>query len=96
MIMDGEKFAEEDALHRKRQETLNSLSGLVYSVKSQLGDKEGLGGRLTAEDRILLEEIVKQEAEWVEEHAKDASLEDLEEKLAGECLLEMLGGCISD
>ena len=83
MIMEGEKFAEEDALVRKRQETLNSLSSLLYGVKSQLGDKEGLGGKLTAEDRKTLEEIVREEVDWVDEHGKDASLEDLEEKLAG-------------
>ncbi|KAJ3505454.1 hypothetical protein NMY22_g17582 [Coprinellus aureogranulatus] len=82
MILEGEKFAEEDALHRRRQEALNSLSGLVYSVKSQLGDKEGLGSKLTVEDKTALEEIIREEADWVDEHGKDASLEDLDERLA--------------
>ena len=85
MVMEGERFAEEDALVRKRQDTLNSLSSLLYNVKSQLGDKEGLGGNLTVEDRKTLEEIVKEEVDWVDEHGRDASVEDLEEKLAGGC-----------
>ena len=86
MIMEGERFAEEDALHRKRQETLNSLSNLVYGVKTQLADKEGLGGKLTEEDKKTLQVIVTEAVDWVDEHGKDAALEDLEEKLAGTTL----------
>ncbi|KAJ2931321.1 hypothetical protein H1R20_g5861, partial [Candolleomyces eurysporus] len=82
MIMEGEKFAEEDALHRKRQETLNSLSNLVYGVKTQLADKEGLAGKLAEEDKKTLQAVVTEAVDWVEEHGKDASIEDLEEKLA--------------
>lgn len=85
MVAEGERFAEEDAIHRKRQETLNNLSGLVYGAKSQIADKEGWGGKLTAEDKKSLEDILKEGVEWVEEHGKDASVEDLEEKLAGTC-----------
>ncbi|KAF6760079.1 heat shock protein [Ephemerocybe angulata] len=33
MVAEGERFAEEDAIHRKRQETLNNLSGLVYGAE---------------------------------------------------------------
>lgn len=85
MIAEGEQFAEEDALHRKRQETLNSLSSFVYGVKSQVADKEGWANKLVADDRKALEEMVTEGGEWVEEHGNDASLEDLEEKLAGVC-----------
>ncbi|RXW15429.1 hypothetical protein EST38_g10433 [Candolleomyces aberdarensis] len=82
MIMEGERFAEEDALHRKRQETLNSLSNLVYGVKTQLADKEGLAGKLAEEDKKTLQAVVTEAVDWVEEHGKDATIEDLEEKLA--------------
>jgi heat shock protein 5 len=83
MILEAERFAEEDALHRKRQETLNSLSNLVYGVKTQLADKEGLGGKMTEEDKKTLQAVVTEGVDWVDEHGKDATLEDLEEKLAG-------------
>ena len=95
MIMEGERFAEEDALHRKRQETLNSLSNLVYGVKTQLADKEGLAGKLAEEDKKTLQAVVTEAVDWVEEHGKDATIEDLEEKLAGTTLstgfFEILG-----
>ncbi|KAJ2916295.1 hypothetical protein MD484_g4077, partial [Candolleomyces efflorescens] len=82
MILEAEQFAEEDALHRKRQETLNSLSNLVYGVKTQLADKEGLGRKMNEDDKKTLQAVVTEGVDWVDEHGKDATLEDLEEKLA--------------
>ncbi|TFK25540.1 heat shock protein [Coprinopsis marcescibilis] len=82
MVAEGEKFAEEDALHRKRSEALNGLSSFVYSVKSQIADKQGLGGKLSKKDKVALNEVLAEAKNWMEEHGNDASLEDLEEKLA--------------
>jgi heat shock protein 5 len=83
MIKEGEKFAEEDALHKKRTETLNSVSSFVYGLKTQLADKDGMGGKLSSGDKAQLQEIIKEGSEWIDEHSAEASLEELEEKLAG-------------
>ncbi|KAG5646814.1 78 kDa glucose-regulated protein [Asterophora parasitica] len=80
MIAEGEKFAAEDELHRKRVETLNGLSSFVFDLKGQLADKDGLGGKFNVEDRKTVEEAVREGVEWVEENGQGASLEDLEEK----------------
>lgn len=82
MIAEGEKFAEEDQLHKKKTEALNGLSSFVYGLKSQLADKEGMGGKLDKADKNALQHIIKEGSEWLDENGKDASLEDLEEKLA--------------
>ncbi|CAA7259205.1 unnamed protein product [Cyclocybe aegerita] len=82
MIADGEKFAEEDQLHKKRTEALNSLSTFVYGLKNQLAEKDGIGAKLSAADKTKLQETIKEGSEWIDEHASEASLEDLEEKLA--------------
>jgi heat shock protein 5 len=82
MIKEGEKFAEEDALHKKRTETLNSVSSFVYGLKTQLADKDGMGGKLSSGDKAQLQEIIKEGSEWIDEHSAEASLEELEEKLA--------------
>ncbi|KAF8198005.1 heat shock protein 70 family [Pholiota molesta] len=82
MVAEGEKFAEEDQLHKKKTETLNGLSSFVYGLKSQLADKEGMGGKLDKADKSALQHIIKEGSEWLDENGKDASLEDLEEKLA--------------
>jgi len=82
MVAEAEKFAEDDELQRKRIESLNSLSSFVYGVKNQLGDQEGLGGKINDEDKKTLLSTVKETTDWIDEYGSTASVEDLEEKLA--------------
>ncbi|KAF8813684.1 heat shock protein 70 [Phlegmacium glaucopus] len=81
MVAEGEKFAAEDLLHKKRTEALNGLSNFVYGLKRQLSEKDGMAARLDAHDRKKLQEVMKDGSEWIEGQGNDASLEDLEEKL---------------
>jgi heat shock protein 5 len=46
MIREAEEYAAEDELQRKRIESLNNLQNFVWGLKSQLGDQEGLGGKV--------------------------------------------------
>ncbi|KDQ23873.1 hypothetical protein PLEOSDRAFT_62237 [Pleurotus ostreatus PC15] len=82
MVADAEKFAAEDEAQRKRIEALNSLSSYVYGLKSQLGDQEGLGGKLSDDDKKTILTTVKDTTDWIDENGSSASVEDLEEKLA--------------
>ncbi|KAI0289651.1 heat shock protein 70 [Russula brevipes] len=82
MIREAEEFASEDEAARKRIEALNSLSTFVYGLKTQIGDQEGLGGKLEDEDRKTLLAITKETTEWIDSEGQTASAETLEEKLA--------------
>ncbi|KAF9447484.1 heat shock protein 70 [Macrolepiota fuliginosa MF-IS2] len=82
MVADAEKFAAEDEAQRKRIEALNSLSSFVYGLKNQVGDSEGLGGKLDDDDKKTILDAIKETTEWVDENGSSASVEDLEEKLA--------------
>ncbi|KAJ2923135.1 hypothetical protein H1R20_g13959, partial [Candolleomyces eurysporus] len=82
MVAEAEKFAAEDEAQRKRIEALNSLSSFVYGLKSQLGDQEGLGGKLSDEDKKTVLATIKETTDWIDENGSSASTEDLEEKLA--------------
>ena len=82
MVHEAEQFAAEDELQRKRIEALNSLSSFVYGLKTQLGDQEGLGGKISDGDKKTILSTVKDTTDWIEEHGSSASVEDLEEKLA--------------
>ena len=86
MVAEAEKFASEDEAQRKRIEALNSLSSFVYGVKSQLGDQEGLGGKISDEDKKSLLSTIKETTDWIDDNGSSASVEDLEEKLAGSFL----------
>jgi endoplasmic reticulum chaperone BiP len=81
MVKEAEEFAAEDEANRKRIEALNSLSTFVYSLKSQLGDQEGMGGKLDDDDKKAILDAVKETTEWIEEYGQTASSDELEEKL---------------
>ena len=51
MIREAEDFAAEDEVARKRIEALNALSSFVYGLKTQIGDQDGLGGKIDDDDR---------------------------------------------
>lgn len=82
MIREAEDFAAEDESARKRIEGLNGLSTFVYGLKTQIGDQDGLGGKISDEDRKTLLALTKETTEWIESEGQTASAETLEEKLA--------------
>jgi len=82
MIMEAEEFASEDEAARKRIEALNALSSFVYGLKTQIGDQDGLGGKIGDEDRKTLLALTKETTEWIDSEGQTASAETLEEKLA--------------
>jgi endoplasmic reticulum chaperone BiP len=81
MVAEAEEFAAEDEAQKKRIEAINSLSSYVYSLKSQLGDSDGLGGKLDADDKKTLLEAINESTEWIDSEGQSASVDDLEEKL---------------
>lgn len=64
MIKDAETFAEEDKKIKERVESKNELESYAYSLKTQLADKEKLGGKLTDEDKTKVEEAVEEAIKW--------------------------------
>ncbi|GJJ12012.1 hypothetical protein Clacol_006250 [Clathrus columnatus] len=82
MVKEAEEFASEDEAQRKRVEALNALSSFTFTLKSQLGDEEGLGGKLSSEDKKEILAAIKETNDWLESNGQSASAEELEEKLS--------------
>lgn len=82
MVREAEEFAAEDEAQRKRIEALNSLSSFVFGLKSQLGDQEGLGGKISDDDKKTLLAAVKEASDWIDTNGQEATADELEEKLA--------------
>jgi len=82
MVREAEEFASEDEEQRKRIEALNSLSSFVFGLKNQIGDQEGLGGKISDDDKKTLQAAIKETSDWVDENGSEASADTLEEKLA--------------
>ena len=91
MVREAEEFADEDAAVKKRIEAQNSLQSesvshqtyadFVFSLKSQVNDAEGLGGKLSEDDKETILAAVKEKTEWMDEH-QQAEAEDYEEQLS--------------
>jgi endoplasmic reticulum chaperone BiP len=86
MVAEAEKYAEEDKLQAERIQARNGLENYAFSLKNQVNDKDGLGGKIDEDDKEALLEAIKEATEWLEENASTASTEDFEEqkeKLSG-------------
>ena len=80
MIAEAQEFAEEDKATSERIQARNGLENYVFSLKTQVNDEEGLGGKIDDEDKETLLEAVKETSDWLEENAAEATAEDFEEQ----------------
>jgi len=81
MVREAEEFADEDAAVKKKIEAMNGLQNFVFSLKNQVNDAEGMGGKISSEDKAEILAAVKEKTEWLDDHP-DADAEDYEEQLA--------------
>ncbi|KAK4134951.1 glucose-regulated protein [Trichocladium antarcticum] len=80
MVAEAEKYAEEDKATRERIEARNGLENYAFSLKNQANDEEGLGSKISEEDKETILEAVKETQDWLEENAATAITEDFEEQ----------------
>ncbi|TKA81891.1 78 kDa glucose-regulated protein [Cryomyces minteri] len=80
MVEEAEKYAEEDKAAREKIEARNGFENYAFSLKNQLNDDEGLGGKIDDEDKETLMEAVKEAQDWLEENGASAETEDFNEQ----------------
>ncbi|KAF2207915.1 hypothetical protein CERZMDRAFT_114886 [Cercospora zeae-maydis SCOH1-5] len=80
MVEEAEKYAEEDKATRARIEARNGLENYAFSLKNQVNDDDGLGGKIDEDDKEALLEAVKEATDWLEENAQTAEAEDFDEQ----------------
>ena len=80
MIMEAEKYADEDKATKERIEARNGFENYAFSLKNQLNDDEGLGGKIEDDDKETLMDAVKEAQDWLESNAQSAEAEDCEEQ----------------
>lgn len=83
MIREAEAFAAEDAAHKRRIEALHQLSTFVWQLKAQISDPEGLGGKLSTDEKATIRAELKNADDWIEEFGQSASAEEIQDRLAG-------------
>ncbi|PUU73979.1 heat shock protein 70 family [Tuber borchii] len=70
MVAEAEKFADEDKANRERIEARNGLENYAFTIKNQANDEEGLGGRITEDEKEAL----------LEANGSTATTEDFDEQ----------------
>ncbi len=76
MIKDSERFAEEDKKVKDRVDAKNELESYVYSLKTQIADKEKLGGKLSSDEKSTIEKEIEEKIKWLDENQASADIED--------------------
>ncbi len=82
MVKEAEEFAEQDEALRKRVEAMNSLQNFIATLRVQVADKEGLGGKLDKDDKDSINSALKDAEAWLEENGQSAEAQDIEEQLS--------------
>ncbi|KAK0743115.1 heat shock protein 70 family [Schizothecium vesticola] len=80
MVAEAEKYAEEDKATRERIEARNGLENYAFNLKNQVNDDEGMGSKISEDDKETILEAVKETQDWLEENAATATAEDFEEQ----------------
>jgi heat shock protein 5 len=80
MVEEAEKYAEEDKANRERIESRNKLENYAYSLKNQINDEEGLGGKVDDDDKETIKDAVKETQDWLDENQATAASEDFDEQ----------------
>ena len=70
MVAEAEKYAEEDKATRERIEARNGLENYAFSLKNQVNDEEGMGKKISEEDKETILDAVKEAQDWLEENGK--------------------------
>lgn len=80
MLSNHCRYAEEDAQVQKKVEARNALENFTYSLKNQISDNEGLGGKLDSSDKKTIQDAIKSAQDWLESEGQTATPEEIDER----------------
>merc|ERR1719487_2391874 len=78
LVMEAERYKDEDEKLKKKVEAKNGLEAYCFQIKNQLQD-EKLKDKFTEDDKKVIEELSKDTLQWLESNP-DASTEEYEAK----------------
>ena len=80
MVAEAEEFAEADKAVKEKIDARNKLENYASSLKNQVNDEEGLGGKIDDEEKETLLDAVKEAQDWLSSEADSADTEDFDEQ----------------
>lgn len=82
MVEEAEKFRKSDEELKEKVEAQMGLENYIYSIKSQLKDDKGLGGKVPEDEKKAILELAEEKVKWLSENRESASKDDYEEQKA--------------
>ena len=82
MILDAEKFAEEDKAVKERIDAKHALQNYIYQMRNTIEDKDKLADKLDEDDKNTIAEALTESEDWMnsnDEADKDAFEEQMKE-----------------
>lgn len=80
MVENAEKFRQADQELKEKIEARSNLENYLYSLKSQIGDEQGIGSKLAADEKKSISDLIVEKLAWLESKKDAASKEDFEEQ----------------
>ncbi|KII62793.1 78 kDa glucose-regulated protein [Thelohanellus kitauei] len=76
MIEDAQKFADEDKKSAEKAKAKSDFESHLYSIRNQLKDESGMGGKIAEEDKKALNSAVDDSIAWLDNNPS-ASVEEI-------------------
>lgn len=80
MILDAEKFAEEDKLVKEKIDAKHALQNYIFQMRNTVEDKDKLADKLEQEDKNTITEALTEAEDWLNSN-DDADKEDYESQM---------------
>ncbi|KAI8460432.1 glucose-regulated protein [Phakopsora pachyrhizi] len=80
MVKEAAEFADQDEALKKKIEARNAFENFIYTIKNQVADKDGMGGKLEADDKKTIQDELKKAQTWLDENTATATSEDFDEQ----------------
>ncbi|ONH65602.1 78 kDa glucose-regulated protein [Cyberlindnera fabianii] len=80
MVEEAEKYASQDKAAKDKVEARVKLENFAHTLKNQIADDEGLGGKIDEDDKESLSDAVADVLEWLEDADESTTAEDFDDK----------------
>jgi len=68
MVKEAEDAAEEDKAAKQRVEARNQLENYAYQIRNSMNDEEGVGSKLSEDEKEVLEKAIKESLDFLEQN----------------------------
>ena len=80
MILDAEKFAEEDKVIKEKIDAKHALQNYIYQMRNTIEDKDKLADKLDQDDKNTITEALTEAEDWLNSN-DDADRDAFEEQM---------------